>query len=178
MTTAQKSVQSEAVRAALLPCPMCGCEDIRFCAISVRPYCAECRHGPTNFGSKAEGIAAWNERSRRSRKPANPDITTYMASLAAENEELRGHLCNVLVSLGNGSGAAPSCSMAFLSQIPAEVAAEVASLRAANAKLVDALMLIKRRAFSDAPAEELEDVQRDLRHIHAAASKALLGAQQ
>jgi hypothetical protein len=85
-------------------------------------------------------LARWMRQAipilKASNEPANPDITAYMASLAAEN----------------------------------------ASLRADKAALVDALMLIKRRAFSDAPAEELEDVQRDLRHIHAAASKALSGA--
>lgn len=40
-------------------------------------------------------------------------------------------------------------------------------------KLRMALTKIKLRSFSDAEAEELEDAQRDLRHIHATASDAL-----
>ena len=36
-----------------------------------------------------------------------------------------------------------------------------------------ALIKIQVRANSDAPCEELEDVQRDLGHIHAIATEAL-----
>lgn len=51
--------------------------------------------------------------------------------------------------------------------------AEIDRLQSLNAELVAALDKIEMRAHSDASAEELEDAQRDLRHIHATAKAAL-----
>ena len=61
---------------------------------------------------------------------------------------------------------------------------ELHLLRRLEALLIDrehlrvALGSIKARAFSDAPSEELEDVQRDLRHIYATAFNALAGLKE
>lgn len=44
-------------------CPECGSGDVRFCNISVRPYCHECNHwAPVNFGTKEEAVSRWNTR--------------------------------------------------------------------------------------------------------------------
>lgn len=44
-------------------CPECGSGDVEFCAISVRPYCAECNcWGAVNFGSAADAVREWNKR--------------------------------------------------------------------------------------------------------------------
>ena len=44
-------------------CPECGSGDIRWCNISVRPYCADCHTwGATNYGSAADATKSWNER--------------------------------------------------------------------------------------------------------------------
>lgn len=44
-------------------CPECGSGDVRWCSVSVRPYCNECRHwGPINFGSEQDAVDAWNKR--------------------------------------------------------------------------------------------------------------------
>jgi len=44
-------------------CYECGSGDVRWCSISVRPYCAECdTWGPVNYGSAAESVATWNKR--------------------------------------------------------------------------------------------------------------------
>jgi len=45
--------------------------------------------------------------------------------------------------------------------------------KAETDRLRAALASIKARAFSDAPVEELEDAQRDLRHIYATADCAI-----
>jgi hypothetical protein len=48
-------------KADVIPCcPNCGSGDTKFCGISVRPYCNECKYwGAVNFGSKEEAIARW-----------------------------------------------------------------------------------------------------------------------
>jgi hypothetical protein len=39
---------------------------VRFCSISVRPYCGECKHwGPVNHGTAEDSISEWNRRSAR-----------------------------------------------------------------------------------------------------------------
>lgn len=44
-------------------CPECGSGDVRFCTISVRPYCNECKYwAPVNFGTAEEAIERWNKR--------------------------------------------------------------------------------------------------------------------
>lgn len=44
-------------------CPECGSGDVRFEAISVRPYCADCHTwGPVNFGTAKDAIALWNAK--------------------------------------------------------------------------------------------------------------------
>ncbi len=53
--------------------------------------------------------------------------------LESENADLRQWLCDVLKGLGNGSGAMPSCSMQFLSNIPEEVRLVVAAMRSSSA---------------------------------------------
>jgi hypothetical protein len=50
---------------------------------------------------------------------------------------------------------------------------EDAKLIAAAPCMLAALRKIEMRAFSDAPAEEMEDVQRDLRHIYEYARAAI-----
>jgi hypothetical protein len=51
-----------------------------------------------------------------------------------------------------------------------------AYLIAAAPAMLEALRRIEMRASSEAPCEELEDVQRDLRHIHATAVAAIAKA--
>lgn len=42
-------------------CPECGSGDIRWCGISVRPYCGECSYwGPVNLGSQGQAVARHN----------------------------------------------------------------------------------------------------------------------
>jgi uncharacterized protein (DUF983 family) len=44
-------------------CPECGSGDVRWCAISARPYCVECHTwGGVNFGSAEDAVKAWNKR--------------------------------------------------------------------------------------------------------------------
>lgn len=44
-------------------CPHCGSGDIRWCEISVRPYCAECHTwGRVNFGKALDAVREWNAR--------------------------------------------------------------------------------------------------------------------
>ena len=44
-------------------CPECGSGDVRWCAISVRPYCSDCHHwGPINYGTAVDAIMQWNSR--------------------------------------------------------------------------------------------------------------------
>lgn len=44
-------------------CPECGSGDVRFCSISARPYCNDCKYwGPVNFGRVEDAIAQWNKR--------------------------------------------------------------------------------------------------------------------
>lgn len=50
---------------------------------------------------------------------------------------------------------------------------ESAELNRQNAELLEALKQIQLSAFSTAPAEELEDAQRDLRNIYAISSAML-----
>ena len=43
-------------------CPKCGGGDVRWCFISVRPYCNECNHwGQVNWGSEEDAIKEWND---------------------------------------------------------------------------------------------------------------------
>lgn len=45
-------------------CPECGSGDVRWCSISVRPYCADCHTwGSVNFGAASDAIKAWNTRA-------------------------------------------------------------------------------------------------------------------
>lgn len=49
----------------LLPCPECGSGDIRWCAISVRPYCGDCGYwAPVNHGTDEDAVNDWNKKSR------------------------------------------------------------------------------------------------------------------
>ena len=44
-------------------CPECGGGDVRWCSISVRPYCNDCSHwAPVNLGTAQDAIDAWNAR--------------------------------------------------------------------------------------------------------------------
>jgi uncharacterized protein (DUF983 family) len=44
-------------------CPECGSGDVRWCTISVRPYCNDCdTWGPINYGSAMDAIMPWNSR--------------------------------------------------------------------------------------------------------------------
>lgn len=44
-------------------CPDCGSGDVRWCNISVRPYCAECgTWGSVNLGTADDAAQAWNRR--------------------------------------------------------------------------------------------------------------------
>jgi hypothetical protein len=65
----------------------------------------------------------------------SPSVSNYIASLVAENADLRQFLCDVAKALNNGSGASPQCSMQFLSWISGEVSAEVTKLRDEVARL-------------------------------------------
>lgn len=62
---------------------------------------------------------------------------------------------------------------ADLSRLLNAAQTEVAALKALRDELVGAMKRIRQRAASDAPCEELEDAQRDLRHIFAIADAAL-----
>lgn len=88
---APSAPKSEAVHSALLPCPSCGSENVSYCGISVRPFCADCGHGPTNYGTKARGIAAWNASSRRANAKIDAD-----AALRASHDALREALAGLL----------------------------------------------------------------------------------
>ncbi len=47
-------------------CPHCGSGDVRWCGISVRPYCAECQYwAPVNFGPASEAVQKWNAHLHR-----------------------------------------------------------------------------------------------------------------
>lgn len=42
-------------------CPECGSGDVRWCSISVRPYCAECLFwSPVNYRTAADAAVQWN----------------------------------------------------------------------------------------------------------------------
>jgi hypothetical protein len=69
------------------------------------------------------------ERHGSDKAVLSPDTRNYIASLVAENADLRQFLCDVAKALNNGSGASPQCSMQFLSWISGEVSAEVTKLR-------------------------------------------------
>lgn len=44
-------------------CPLMGCGDVRWCNISVRPYCNDCGHwGPVNYGNEQDAIKLWHEQ--------------------------------------------------------------------------------------------------------------------
>ena len=48
--------------ADLKPCNRCTSGDVRWCAISHRPYCGECNHwGRVNYGADEYAIKAWND---------------------------------------------------------------------------------------------------------------------
>ncbi len=50
-------------------CPDCGSGDVRFCNVSVRPYCNECKKwGDVNLGTKEEAIARWNKEAQDKEK--------------------------------------------------------------------------------------------------------------
>lgn len=45
-------------------CPECGSSDVRWCSISVRPYCNDCKTwGAVHFGPASDAIKAWNKRA-------------------------------------------------------------------------------------------------------------------
>jgi hypothetical protein len=47
----------------LKPCCECGETDLRWCGISVRPYCNDCKNwGFINYGTPEDAIKSWNER--------------------------------------------------------------------------------------------------------------------
>lgn len=49
--------------ALICRCPQCGSGDVKFCNISVRPYCNECKYwAPMHFGTKADAITRWNKQ--------------------------------------------------------------------------------------------------------------------
>jgi len=50
-------------------CPECGSNDVKFCNISVRPYCHECNYwSPINFGTKQDAIRIWNKKLQKDRR--------------------------------------------------------------------------------------------------------------
>lgn len=72
-----------------------------------------------------------------------------------------------------------SCVRDGLFQLEGEqVIAIVRDLLAERDALREALVKIKQRAYSEAPAEELEDAQADLRAIYDIATKATEGHSQ
>lgn len=79
--------------------------------------------------------------------------TARESALVAERNQLHAIVCQCLAALKNGSGAAPECSIEFLSHAPGEVAAHVGVLVAER----DALRahLAMSRALA-APAVEGE----------------------
>jgi hypothetical protein len=53
----------DAIRYGLNVCPCCSSGDVRWCNISVRPYCNECKHwGRAHFGTAEEAIKRWNSQ--------------------------------------------------------------------------------------------------------------------
>lgn len=55
-----------AVKDLIKICPVCQSGDVRFCLISVRPYCAECGYWPPpHWGTAHEIVAKWNNDPRR-----------------------------------------------------------------------------------------------------------------
>ena len=51
------------LEALIRHCPNCGSGDVRWCAISVRPYCHDCgTWGAVNHGSAMDAIMQWNSR--------------------------------------------------------------------------------------------------------------------
>lgn len=90
---------------ALEPCPNCGSDDVRFCAIAVRYHCGECNYGPTNFGTKAQGRSAWNDASRKANKSID-DVRALRASHQRLKEALQlmldqGERCNWFADSGD-----------------------------------------------------------------------------
>lgn len=63
----KQRLESDAVKMGIDLCPSCGSGDVRFCHISVRPYCAECNTwGAVNYGTAEDSIKAWNKRREQS----------------------------------------------------------------------------------------------------------------
>ena len=55
----------EATSTDLPCCPQCGSGDVRWCDISVRPYCKDCGHwGAVNHGTKEDAVAAWEREAK------------------------------------------------------------------------------------------------------------------
>lgn len=53
----------DAIRLGLDFCPNCSSGDVRWCGISVRPYCNECGHwGQSHHGTAEEAIKRWNSK--------------------------------------------------------------------------------------------------------------------
>ncbi len=53
----------DAIRFGLNNCPRCGSGDVRWCGISVRPYCNECGHwGMAHHGNAEQAIERWNKQ--------------------------------------------------------------------------------------------------------------------
>lgn len=47
-------------------CPECGSGDVRWCNVSVRPYCNDCKTwGPFNYGSADKAADDWNARVKK-----------------------------------------------------------------------------------------------------------------
>jgi len=60
-----------------------------------------------------------------------------------------------------------------MSHFPTNPHDEIQQLKQEKNDLLAALLRIKIRAYNEEPCEEIEDAQRDLRHVYALASSAL-----
>ena len=82
----------------LKPCDECSSTDLRWCGISVRPYCSECKQwGRTNFGTAESAIKDWNENWERLQ--AKEDNLTLIETSQETIRQLTTEIANLQTTI-------------------------------------------------------------------------------